>query len=754
MTAVPDFIYHFDLEGRFSFVNQALLDLWGKTHEEAIGKNFFDLEYPPELAALLQRQIREVIETRRPLKDETPYTSALGSRQYEYIFFPLLAEDGTVEAVAGVTRDVTDRKEAVQALCESEARFRAMFEQARLGIVQVDNKGCFLAANPGFCQFIGYTEEELRQMHVRDVTHPDDVVDGAEWVRQLVSGEIPDDTIEKRYRQKGGATVWGSVSATQVRGEAGEPLYTLAIIQAIDDRKRTEGQLRESEERFRQFADNSADVFWIVDARTQQLEYVNPVYERVWGEPRERLMGDADRWLQMVHPDDRKMASTRMPQVLTGETVVIEYRIVRSSDGQVRWMRDTAFPIRNEAGQIYRVAGVAQDVTEDKNRAEALGRSEERFRLLVEGARDYAMFLLDQDNLITFWSKGAERVFGWKQEEAVGQSGEIIFTEEDRVRGDVEREIETALLHQRALDRRFHLRKDGSRFWADGVLMRLDDGKPRGFAKVARDATDQRQIEDQLREARDQQEQRVVEQTRDLLAANAELQQTIAERQQLERELLEISEREKRRIGEDLHDMVCQELTATALVLKSAVKQVAKQSPAAAKLLEESAQTVNRNVGVARELARGLQAVELSVAGLKSALRDLAARACENSGIQCHFKAARGVRVPNDTVALHFYRVAQEAVANAVKYSGARNILIALNRDTAHICVSVQDDGKGFVVGKRRKGLGLHMMRYRATALGGELKIERRRSGGMDITCVIPSKVKNSEESTRPIKLA
>ena len=98
------------------------------------------------------------------------------------------------------------------------------------------------------------------------------------------------------------------------------------------------------------------------------------------------------------------------------------------------------------------------------------------------------------------------------------------------------------------------------------------------------------------------------------------------------------------------------------------------------------------------------------------------------------------MRVPDDTVALHLYRIAQEAVTNAVKHSGAKNILISLDRNPTHTCVSVQDDGKGLVVKRRSKGLGLHMMRYRANALGGELKIERRRTGGTEITCVIPTK--------------
>jgi signal transduction histidine kinase len=273
-------------------------------------------------------------------------------------------------------------------------------------------------------------------------------------------------------------------------------------------------------------------------------------------------------------------------------------------------------------------------------------------------------------------------------------------------------------------------------------MRRIDhpEGGIRGFAKICRDATDQKEAEEALRHARDQMEQRVLERTHDLVATNTELERTIAQRQELERELLEISEREKRRIGEDLHDSVCQELTATALFLKSSAKTVAAQSAAAAETLEESAQIVNRNVGVARDLARGLQPAELKAAGLKDALRELASQSCEGGAIRCHFKSKRGVRVSDDTIALHLYRIAQEAVKNAVKHSGAKNILVTLDKAENKVCVSIEDDGKGFAEKKRSKGLGLHLMRYRANAIGGELKVLRRNSGGMEIRCVVPMK--------------
>ncbi len=615
MTAVPDFIYHFDLAGRFTYANQSLLNLWRKTLDQVVGRNFHDLDYPPELADRLQRQIEEVITTRQRLRDETPYIASSGERLYEYIFFPLLEEGGSVSAVAGVTRDITERKLSEQALLVSE-------------------------------------------------------------------------------------------------------------------------------ERFRQFAENSADVFWIVDAATGRLEYLNPITEQMWGEARANLIRDPDRWRALVHPEDRSKAAAAMPRVLAGEVFTVEYRIVRPNDGELRWIRDTGFPIRNEAGDVYRVAGVAQDVTADRARTEALIESEERFRLLVESAHDYAIFLLDPGNRIIYWSAGAERVFGWSAEEALGESGELIFTPEDRAHNQEDEELRNALQHGVASDCRWHLRKDGSRVWIEGVMRRLDDeaGHPRGFAKIARDASDHRRFEDELRAGRDELERRVVERTRDLVSTNKELERTMSQRQELERELLEISEREKRRIGEDLHDGVCQELTATALFLKASSNKVAVDSPEAAAVLEESAQIVNRNVGLTRDLARGLQPADLTGVGLKDALRALASQTGEKGEMKCHFRSARGVRVTDDNIALHLYRVAQEAVKNAVKHSGAENMLIVLDKNSENVCVTVEDDGKGFTPRRRSKGLGLHIMRYRASALGGHLKIAKRKSGGTSVTCVIPIK--------------
>jgi PAS domain S-box-containing protein len=152
LSNTPDFTYIFDLEGRFTYVNRALLSLWQKPLEEALGKNFFELDYPSELAARLQRQIQQVIDTKEPVRDDTPFTGPTGeTRHYEYIFVPVFGGEGQVEAVAGSTRDVTDRDRMEQALAASEERLQQIFAQAPVAIVVLRGREFLVElANPSY----------------------------------------------------------------------------------------------------------------------------------------------------------------------------------------------------------------------------------------------------------------------------------------------------------------------------------------------------------------------------------------------------------------------------------------------------------------------------------------------------------------------------------------------------------------------------------------------------------------------------
>ena len=514
----------------------------------------------------------------------------------------------------------------------------------------------------------------------------------------------------------------------------------LETIWDITEWKHAEAALRESEERFRQFAENTADVFWIIDAQTGQLDYLNPAYESMFGEAREPIMRDASHWTELIHPEDRHRGADMLPRLKAGEKVTIDYRIVRPNDGTIRWIRDSGFPIRDERGEIARVAGVLQDITDDKLKTDALRESEERFRLLIEGAPDYAMFLLDPGNRIIYWSTGAERVFGWSAKEALGRSGELVFTPEDRARNQEQKEMQIACEKGKASDRRWHLRKDGSRVWIDGVMRRLDDkeGNLRGFAKIGRDATELHLATRKLHRSHRELERRVGERTAEISAANKELRAEIAGREQAEQELLLISEREKRRIGEDLHDSLCQELAAAAFFLQTSANKIEQANPREAKALSNAARIVNDNVGLARDLARGLHPVELTASGLTTALRELVFRSCQDK-MKCQFKCPNPIRISDEAVALSLYRIAQEAMTNASKNGKAKKVVISLVRSRERVVLSIQDDGKGFSTRRRSKGMGLHLMRYRANSIGARLTVKSAIGKGTTITCSVPA---------------
>jgi signal transduction histidine kinase len=212
-----------------------------------------------------------------------------------------------------------------------------------------------------------------------------------------------------------------------------------------------------------------------------------------------------------------------------------------------------------------------------------------------------------------------------------------------------------------------------------------------------------------------------------------------AERERLEQEMLEISEREQRRIGQDLHDGLCQHLTGTALASHVLAEKLNAQGRSETEAAHRIVDLVEEAISLARGMAKGLHPVELRADGLMQALEEFATTTTELFGVACRFECPSPVLIHSPATATHLYRIAQEAVSNAIKHGQAKSIVVVLEETEEGIRLGVSDDGRGLdEAAANAKGMGLRIMADRAKMIGGRFKVDTHRPRGVELSCLIP----------------
>jgi two-component system CheB/CheR fusion protein len=413
-----------------------------------------------------------------------------------------------------------------------------------------------------------------------------------------------------------------------------------------------------------------------------------------------------------------------------------------------RWYLMNILPYRTSEDHIEGVIVTFVDITRRKATEEQLSASEERLRLLVESVTDYAIIIQDAEGLIESWNPGAEHIFGYSRAEAVGQSIAMIFTPEDRERGAYLEEMKTAREQGCANDERWHIRKDGTRFYASGVLTVLRDGGLMGYAKIARDLTESKLAEEELRRAREELEHRVAERTSELARANETLRRENAERRQLERtrlqllrQLVRTQEDERRRIAREIHDHLGQQSTALRLNLE-ALKEMCVGY---AELCDPIAQTQAIAARLDSDvdfLAWELRPASLDDIGLSAALANFVKDWSKHFEIAAEYHSTgTDAERPSPETETCLYRIAQEALNNTCKHAQATRVDVLLERRDHHVVLIVEDDGAGFDVEEKaetHEGLGLLGMRERAALVGGTLEIESAPGAGTTVFARVP----------------
>jgi len=208
--------------------------------------------------------------------------------------------------------------------------------------------------------------------------------------------------------------------------------------------------------------------------------------------------------------------------------------------------------------------------------------------------------------------------------------------------------------------------------------------------------------------------------------------------QQLEEEIISISEREQQRIGRDLHDGVCQYLAAIGYSASMLKQELERESHILSEAAGEIADLLQNAAALTRDLARGLSPVDRDEGGLESALEELASSTSRIAGISCSFICPEPVMVRDNTQAVHLFRIAQEALSNALKHGHAKSVVIALESGDEACSLRVSDDGVGFLpTNGERNGMGLSIMRYRARVIAGRLEIQSNSPTGTVVVCTI-----------------
>ncbi len=483
----------FDLNGSVLEANNAFLKLVGYTQEELrSGRLRWRDMTPPEYQQVSEQSVQNLRSTGVCPPFEQEYICKDGSRAPVLIGSVISGEN----TATGFVFDLSERKQAEAILRESEARFRQMADTAPVLIwMSGTDKLCYYFNQP-WLDFTGRSLDQEMGNGWAEGVHPDDVQSCLDTYVTAFDARQPFQ-MEYRFRRFDGVYRWIIDAAVPRFTSEGEFLGYIGSCIDVDERKQIEEAQRESEERFRTLADNVSQLVWMTDA-SGWIYWYNQRWFDYTGTTLEEMQGWG--WQQVHHPEHVDRVTERFRHFLEiGEPWEDTFPL-RGKDGVYRWFLSRALPIRDETGRILSWFGTNTDITDRQQAEEALRDSESRFRLMVESAKEYAIFTMDMNGEVINWNAGAERLLGYPESEIVGQNYQVLFTPEDIAEELEKKEMQSALQKGGANDERWHLRQDGSRFWANGLAMPLLDeaGQTQGFMKILRDMTEEKQAGERL----------------------------------------------------------------------------------------------------------------------------------------------------------------------------------------------------------------------------------------------------------------
>ena len=684
----PDAIFILDRDIKVQYVNSTAAALWGRKPEQLLGLKQPDL-FPPETAEYHEAVVKQVFKTGKPMRRDEPLTFPTGEQWIEIRLAPLYGEQGTVTSVMGVCRDITERKRAERQLAEALDLNQKMIAASVIGITAFKASGECVFANEALARTIGGSVSEVLQGNFRRLKSWQKsgllrLAEEALNQGQVRSGEVFTTT---RF----GKSVWlGCHTAPFVSN--GQP-HLLLMALDISERKRAEEALKLQSLVVQNMAEGA-----LLVGPDQTILFANTALETSFGYEPGELIGQSVAVLNAGSAEDTAR--------LNAEVIhVTEHGAAWSGEYQNRRKNGTLFTSEArvralDLGGRRHYVSVQQDITERKRVEGALKQAERLQRAILDNIPDPA-WLKDAEGRFLACNKAIARFYGLPVESFLGKTFLECVPKEAARSAREDKEVMTT---RRSVVIEAPLTDaQGRARWLESIKSPLFNERDEvvGTVGIARDIT---------------------------------------ERRQLEHQVLEISDREQARIGQDIHDGLCQQLVSLAFDANALQRDLSAQSRSEASIALRLADYLDQAITEARQVSRGLFPVRLGTEGLGAALLELANNTKARSKIGCRFAGRKSVVVEPLATATHLYRIAREAVNNAVRHSQASTVCIRLRDQANQIELSVEDDGAGLSPAKRKDatGLGLHIMDYRARAVGGTLRIGSGPRGGTIVSCCVP----------------
>ncbi|MEH2349712.1 MAG: PAS domain S-box protein [Nostoc sp.] len=408
--------------------------------------------------------------------------------------------EGLVTSNVLLQHEITDRQRTEVALRQSENLYRQLVESQTDIIIRIDLQGQITFANVAACQTFGWKQDEFHGQSFFQFFHLDDLPKVMESITVLESSSHPLTNCERRVFTVNGIR-WFEWNAIAIHDDKGEVVEIQGVARditeqraALEERQLAEAALRQSEEKFRTFAEHTQAFIWIRSADTFQPLYISPAYEKIWGRSSQSLFEEPKSWVDNIHPDDRDRATQLIEQLLnTNQSISTEYRILRP-DGSVRWIWNQGFAVYDDQGKVNYYGGIAEDITERKLAEQKISEQ----AALLDIATD-AILVRDFQSQILVWNKGAERMYGWLSTEVIGKNLQDILYPA-KTQHQLEVPLKSVIESGSWQGELSKVTKSGKEIVVESrwTLMCDPKGKPKSILTVDTDITEKKQLEEQF----------------------------------------------------------------------------------------------------------------------------------------------------------------------------------------------------------------------------------------------------------------